>query len=158
MSPKLTNTVVQRVPRMTHSSFSGIDNLLAGAHYPAFGLRKAGLPSLLHSLCSCLFLFGYHCTCNWYTNLSSLCVSGLVRSFASPFRVLIFSNKKRWWNIHLNSGFFYTIAMWKRNPINHVKEGFAVVILVFVSQLHQRFWDWWKKSEFSWVFLRQEIH
>jgi hypothetical protein len=27
--------------------------------------------------------------------------------------------------IHLNSGFFYTIAMWKRNPINSVKEGFA---------------------------------
>jgi hypothetical protein len=47
--------------------------------------------------------------------------------------------------MQLNSGFFYTIAMWKRNPINRVKEGFAVGILVFVSQLHQRFRDWWKK-------------
>jgi hypothetical protein len=64
------------------------------AHYPAFGLAQSRLPRLLRSLCSCLFLFGYHCTCNWYTNLTYLCVSGLVRSFTSLLRVLIFSNKE----------------------------------------------------------------
>jgi hypothetical protein len=31
------------------------------------------------------------------------------------------------------------ISYVKRNPINRVKEGFTVSILVFVSQLHQQF-------------------
>jgi hypothetical protein len=43
--------------------------------------------------------------------------------------------------------------MWKWNPINRVKEGFDVGTLVFVSQLHQIFRDWWKKVRSTGSFL-----
>jgi hypothetical protein len=33
----------------------------------------------------------------------------------------------------------------KRNPVDRVKVGLAVSIVVFVLHLHQRFSDWWKK-------------
>jgi hypothetical protein len=76
-----------------------------------------------------LIFYGQHCTCNWHTTISSVCVrvSVLVRSFRSLFCVLVHSNKWRWWNINLNRRFFCTTVMWKRNLINR----FTISILVF---------------------------
>jgi hypothetical protein len=62
------SVILQRVPRMTHSSFSGLDkNLLAGASSALRGIRLSTQPVCLayYAYCSYLFFFGYRCTCNW---------------------------------------------------------------------------------------------
>jgi hypothetical protein len=77
--------------------------------YPAYSLAQSWwFVCLAYYTVSVLVYFSSAITArvNWYTNLSSLCVSGLVRSFTSLFRILIFSNKQRWWNTHLNRRLF----------------------------------------------------
>jgi hypothetical protein len=81
---------------MTHSSFTGLDkNFLAAASSALHGTRLSTQPvCVAYYAVSVLVYFSSAITARAIdTKFSSLCVSGLVRSFRSLFRVLIFNNK-----------------------------------------------------------------
>jgi hypothetical protein len=62
---------------------------------------------------------------------SSLCVSVLVTSLRSLLHVLIYSNKKRCCNIHLNNWFFYMIVMWK---VSHLAQSVELLTMRWTTR------------------------
>jgi hypothetical protein len=94
-----------------------------------------GLPITQLSIAALLLTFSW---LPLHVQLTSRRVSILARSFRNLFHALIYSTKYRWWNIHFNSEFLYSIIVWKRNPINRVKERFAGSVMVFVFQFYQQ--------------------